>query len=351
MSITIYDVAKKAKVGIGTVSRAINDSPHISPHTRDKVLQVVKELKYQPHAMAQGLARKKTKIIACIVPFFTGYFFVELLRSIQRDISAYGYDLILYSVDEMNKKEVFLKRALREKKVDGVLVFSLPINDNDANIFINNNFPIVLIDSYHRDLDSISIQNQQGAYLATRHLIELGHTRIAMITGHIQSIPAQRRLEGYKIALHEDDIEFKENYVLYIDSSEVNADLMLNDGFNEKSGYQLMLRLLESGTERPTAVFVSSDIQAIGAMKAIREKGLSIPDDIAVVGFDDIELARLLGLTTIHQPIAEMGHYAVKRLIDRMNGHNADHYECDMETHLVIRRTCGSINNESNDFF
>jgi len=351
MSITIYDVAKKAQVGIGTVSRAINNSPHISPKTRDRVLKVIKELKYQPHAMAQGLARRKTKIIACIVPFFTGYFFVELLRSIQKDISSQGYDLILYSVDERNKKELFLKRTLREKKVDGVLLFSLPMNDNDAKIFINVNFPIVLIDSYHPQLDSITIQNNQGAYLATRHLIELGHQKISLITGHIQSIPARTRLEGYRNALLENQIKYDEDYVLYLDDTVTDKDLMLNDGFNEKSGYQLMLQLLRAEKKRPTAVFVSSDIQAIGAMEAIREKGLSIPEDIAVVGFDDIELARLLGLTTIHQPIVEMGHSAVKRLIDRMRCESTERYECNLETHLVIRRTCGSIKGKAHDFF
>lgn len=347
MAITIYDVAKKAGVGIGTVSRAINNSPQISPKTREKILQVIKELKYQPHAMAQSLARKRTNTIACIVPDFTGYFFVELLHSIQREISKHNYDLILYSVDETEKKEIFLRRTLREKKVDGVLLLSLEISDCDADKFIQSKFPIVLIDGYHPRLDSIIIENKQGAYLATQHLLELGHHKVAMITGQLSSIPASIRLRGYKKALKEYQKKFCEQYVISVNSHD-DVELISNHGFNEKAGYQAMLQLLELKDKKPTAVFISSDIQAIGAIRAIAERGLRIPEDIAIVGFDDIKLAELVGLTTMRQPISEMGLLAVKCLINKITNNQLPIFNKSFLPELIIRESSGQALNSNN---
>ena len=196
MAVTIYDVAKKAGVGIGTVSRAINNSPRISSQTKAKVDQAIQELKYQPHALAQGLARKRTNMVAIIVPVFTGYFYLELLRGIQQEISKYQYDLLLFSVDQTEKTEIFLKRTLHERKVDGVLLISLAISDPYVKKFLHSQFPIVLIDSDHNGLDSLTVENEQGAYLATKHLIDLGHTRIGIIDAQLKSIPAKMRLKG-----------------------------------------------------------------------------------------------------------------------------------------------------------
>ena len=341
MAVTVYDVAKKAKVGIGTVSRVVNNSPQISPKTKEKVLKVIKDLKYQPHAMAQSLARKKSNTIACIVPDFTGYFFVELLRGIQQEISKHNYDLILYSVDEIEKKELFLQRTMQEKKVDGVLLLSLEISDCDAEKFIHSRLPIVLVDSSHPRLDSIIIENKQGAYLATNHLLELGHRRVAMITGLISSMPSSVRLNGYKKALKNYKIKFNEKYLVAVNPDD-SVELTTNHGFNEKAGYNAMQQLLDLNKEKPTAVFISSDIQAIGAVRAITERGLRTPEDIAIVGFDDIQFANFLGLTTIHQPIEDMGHLAVKRLLERMNNKNGSLYEKKLKTRLIIRQTCGT---------
>ncbi|MDZ7262730.1 MAG: LacI family transcriptional regulator, partial [candidate division KSB1 bacterium] len=206
MSVTIYDVAKKAGVGIGTVSRALNNSPNILPETKAKVLRVVKELNYQPYAMAQRLARKKTNTIAAIIPIFTSYFFLEMLKGIQHEITRHNYDLILYSVDKLSKKDIFLKKTLQERRVDGVLLISLSIDENYVARFLNSRLPIVLVDNFHSELDSITIENTHGAYLATQHLIKLGHTKIAMINGQLHSFPAGLRLEGYKRALTESQI-------------------------------------------------------------------------------------------------------------------------------------------------
>ncbi len=295
MAVTIYDVAKKAGVGIGTVSRAINNSPRISSQTKAKVDKTIQELKYQPHALAQGLARKRTNMVAIIVPVFTGYFYLELLKGIQQEMSKYQYDLLLYSVDQTVKTEIFLKRTLRERRVDGVLLISLTISDSDVKKFVHSQFPIVLIDSDHCDLDSLTVENEQGAYLATKYLINLGHTRIGIIDAQLKSLPAKKRLEGYQKALRDHKIHYNRRYLVISDSD------IEKDGFNREAGYTAMKKLLQMDEHRPTAVFISSDIQAAGAIKAIKEYGLNIPEDVSVIGFDDIELAQYMGLSTIRK--------------------------------------------------
>jgi len=341
MSVTIYDVAKKAGVGIGTVSRVINNSPQISPKTREKVLKVIRELKYQPSAMAQGLARKRSNIIACIVPFFTGYFYFEVLNGIQQTLSTFGYDLILYNVDKLEKKEEILKRTIQERKVDGVLLISLPISDKIVNKFRESKLPIVLVDSYHDALDSITIENREGAFIATEHLINLGHKRIGMINGCLSSVPAINRLEGFKAALNKYNIVYNDSYVV---SMGLNGDpeVLNNDGFNKKAGYKAMHQLLALNGDRPTAVFISSDIQATGAIKAIQEHDLKIPEDISLIGFDGIELSGFLGLTTMKQPMFEMGIIAIDRLIKKIQNPGIKNgvFKKLFHPRLIVRETC-----------
>ena len=340
MGVTIYDVAKKAKVGIGTVSRVINDSPHISPKTKDKVLKVIRELKYQPHAMAQGLASKRSNSIACIVPDFTSYFFVELLRGIQQEISKHGYDLMLYCVDELDKKEIFLRRALREKKVDGVLVLSIPMEEKDIERFLQSKVPIVLVDSYHPKVDSITVENEKGAYIGTSHLIEMGHKKVAIITGEQDSFPVKQRISGYKKKKKKYNIPFNEKYLITADSFD-KPDLLLNHGFNKIAGYISMQKMLKLGDQRPTAAFVASDIQAIGALRAISEHGLTIPDDMAIVGFDDIELSEWVELTTMSQPKCEIGRIAVNQIIDKISGANPPMLHKSFLPELIVRKSSG----------
>ncbi len=337
MAVTIYDVAKKAGVGIGTVSRAINNHPHVSTKTREKVFAIIKDLHYQPHAMARSLARKKTNMIAVIVPVFTGYFFLEVLKGVQQALIHDHYDLILYSIDQVERTDQFLKKTLREKRVDGVLLISLKINDQYAQYFNDAKFPIVLVDSYHHSLDSITVQNELGAFNATKKLLDLGHTRIAMIDGQLKSSPAHERLQGYKKALNSRQIPFDENYLILSDM------FSGQDGFNRESGFKAMNKLLALGDNRPTAVFISSDIQAAGAIRAIHENNLAVPDDISIIGFDDIEIAEYLGLSTMRQPMYEMGSLAVHKLIARIEGNREHRFEKHFNTQLIIRDSCSEL--------
>ncbi|MBN2008877.1 LacI family DNA-binding transcriptional regulator [candidate division KSB1 bacterium] len=337
MAVTIYDVAKRAGVGIGTVSRVINESPQITAATKTKVLKAIKDLNYQPHALAQGLARKKTQMIAIVVPFFTGYFFNELLRGIQQEIFKYQYNLVLYNIDEGEQIDELLKKALRERRVDGALLISHQISDKIANKIKISSLPFVLVDSYHPSLDSIVVENKQGAFEATRHLIQLGHKKIGMIDGQLKSSPAKIRLEGFKQALLEYNIPFKKEYLVISDY------ITGQHGFNREAGYHAMKQLLKLAPNHPTAVFVSSDIQAVGAIKAIDETGLKIPQDIAIVGFDDIEIAEFLGLTTMRQPMLEMGKLAVQRLISKISNTASKDFKISFSTKLVIRNSCGAL--------
>lgn len=337
MAVTIYDVAKKAGVGIGTVSRALNNSPQILPETKARILQVIKQLNYKPHALAQSLARKRTGTIAIVVPFFMTYFFVEMLKGIQHELTRHNYDLILYSVDKHDKIKLFLNRTIEEKRVDGVILSSLPISDKYANKFVTSGLPIVLLDTLHPILDSITIENEKGAYRATRRLIEGGHRKIGLINANLSSGPARLRFAGFKSALAEFDLPLNENYLFFGELTDES------EGFNRKCGFEAMTKLLELGKERPTALFIASDIQAIGALKALQEHDLQVPDDLAIVSFDDIEIAEFFGLTTMRQPIYQMGQMAADRLIKRITGAAGGLLLHKFEPELIVRKSCCRI--------
>jgi LacI family transcriptional regulator len=339
MAVTIYEVAKQAGVGIGTVSRVLNDSHQISPETRARVLKVIKALNYQPHALAQGLARKKTRTIAVLIPFFTGYFYVELLKGIQQAVSQHQYDLILYCIDNLSKKDSYLKRAVQQRRVDGVLLISSSLSDTYAKEFKRRELPLVLVDAFHPDFDSITVNDQDGAHAAVQHLVALGHKRLAMITGHLESVPAQHRRRGFQSALTEAGLKLPPENLLISSDGLPGDSVKLNDGFNKETGYWAMRQLLALNGKRPTGVFVASDIQALGAMKAVRESGLRIPEDIAIVGFDDIELAEYVGLTTVRQPMFQMGRQAVERLMHLIDHPNPPRQHLRIETELIVRES------------
>ncbi|KAA3616101.1 MAG: LacI family transcriptional regulator [Calditrichaeota bacterium] len=343
MAVTIYDVARVAKVGIGTVSRAINNSPQIRPETKKIVLHAIKELGYTPHAIAQGLARKKTGILAAIMPFYTGHFYHELLRGIMKTLSKYEYDLILYYVDRLEVKNNFLNRTLQERRCDGVLTFSMEISDEYAEKFSKSKVPLLIVDRAHDKIDCIQVKNEEGAFAATKHLIELGHKNIAMISGHKESAPSRERYRGYERAMQESGLTVTPDLFISADALD-NPDLLQqNDGFNEHVGESAMKRLLQMDRKGITAIFAGSDILAIGAMKAIREAGLSIPKDYSIIGFDDIELASYLSLTTMQQPMYEIGCMAVERIMEKFEDKESPVRQVQLSPTLVERQTTAPL--------
>ncbi len=334
--VTIYDIAREAGVGIGTISRVLNNHPSVTPETRSKVIEVAKRLSYQPHTYARRLARQHSETISAVIPFFTNYFFMEVLRGVQDKVAELGYDLVLYGVDRAEQVESYTAKALQRGKVDGILFFSMKIPDKVRLRLKESNLPVGLVDTLSPDFDSISVANAEGAYTATTHLIELGHTTIGMVNAQPASTPAVERLEGYRRALQSQGIAFSESLVR-------SGKNMKQDGFNRDSGYEAMLEFVKMGSEMPKAFFVSSDIQALGAIAALNENGLRVPEDVALVGFDDIELARHMKLTTMRQPMFQMGVLAIERLVARMSNPRMEILHTTFSPTLIVRESCGAL--------
>jgi LacI family transcriptional regulator len=339
MGITIYDLAREAGVGIGTVSRCMNNHPSVSAKTRERVLEIAKRLHYQPHAHAQRLASRKANTFSTIIPFFTNYFFIEVLQGVQDKAQELGIDLILYGVNNPAQAEYYLRRSLHGGRVDGVMFFSMKFPDAYVSKFQQMRLPLVIVDAFHECFDSMLVKNKEGAMQATRHLISLGHRNIGMINASLETAPARDRLEGYKEALGEAGIAFS------IDSVVVSSNGK-QDGFNREAGYNAMKEMLrrshERNGERISALFIASDVQAIGALEAARELGVRVPEDIAIVSFDDIELAKHAQLTTVRQPMYQMGTLALQMLTNRMKNPDAPPNHTTFLPELVIRKTCGA---------
>jgi LacI family transcriptional regulator len=335
MGVTIYDLAREAGVGIGTVSRCMNNHPSVASATRARVLEIARRMSYQPHARAQGLASKRTNTFSAIIPFFTNYFFIQVLQGIQDKAMELGFDLILYGVNHPLQAEYYLRRSLQRGRVDGVLYFSMPLPEAFASKFKQMQLPLVMVDTSHPDFDSFRVKNREGAREATRHLLSLGHRQIAMINGSLDTHPGRERLEGFCLALEEYGVPYTEDR-LFI------SGVARQDGFSRESGRESMRRLL-AGRERAdpfTAVFVASDIQALGALEVARELGVRVPEDISLIGFDDIELAQHSGLTTMRQPMYDMGMLAMERLQLRVKNPNAPVTLTTFLPDLVVRTTC-----------
>ncbi|MBU0491334.1 MAG: LacI family transcriptional regulator [Chloroflexi bacterium] len=331
MNVTIYDVAERAGVGIGTVSRVLNDSPHVREPTRQRVLQTITELNYQPNPMARGLSLKRTNTIGIVIPFFTRPFFVEVLRGIDNELLQHGYNLILYDVEQKELKDYYLRELPMRRRVDGLLLISLCLEEVDVRAITRVRLPIVLVDSRHPAFSSVSVDNVGGARTAVAHLIENGHQRIGFISGRLDDpfgFPtSSERFAGYRQVLKEHDLPFHEAY------HQIGE-------FNAQSGYECMKRLLALA-QPPTAIFATSDTQALGALRAIQETGGQVPQDFALVGYDDIEVSQYVGLSTIRQPMFRMGQEGARLLLQQLeNSQDEPEPTCiRLPVQMVIRET------------
>ena len=336
MAVTIYDIAKRADVSIATVSRVLNGHPRVADTTRRKVFRVAERLGYQPHVSAQSLARQNTKLIAAVMPMMTSYFFMEVIRGLQDRLDESNFDLLVYASRSLDKVDGQLSRAVQRGRADGLLLVSTPLTDARARRLKIGASPIVLVDSYHEDFDSVSVDNRKGGYEATKHLTELGHTRIALIMPSPASVPAAERHAGYMDALREAALDVDDTLV--IASTDVD-----HHGYTRSHGYQAMKSLLSRPkAERPTAVFVAADVLALGALRAAQESGLSIPDDVALIGFDDIATSAYVGLTTLRQPMYDMGKLAIEKLLRRIQEPSMPPSHTIFAPRLVVRDTCGA---------
>lgn len=321
----IYDIAKAAGVSIATVSRVFNDKGQVKKSTKEKVLTVADEMGYHPQVFAQGLARKKKNSIVMFVPIMSNYFFMEILGAIQDKLSSKNFELNILHViaggDAFEQVEYQLKRQW----ADGYIFVSIHFSKSQWKSFERFDVPISVIDDSCHRFDSVAVDNVEGSYLATNYFIDKGFTKIANLTAEPTAVPVMERLEGYKNALEEAGICLDENLIK-------RGDDMSRDGFNEKSGYEGMKKILNIDP-LPEACICASDIKAIGALKAMEDLGISIP----IISYDNLTIAKYVGLSTVHQPMYEMGTRATESLLSRIETPSLAASKTIFKPELIIR--------------
>ncbi len=329
---TIRDVARKAGVGLGTVSRVINGSPLVSEVTRQRVLEVIEELNYVPNPTARRLSLGKTLTIAVIVPFFTRPAEIERLRGIQSKVAESDYDLIIYNVENTLQRDTYMRQIPRRERTDGVIIISLSPRNEDIPYLLHAGIPIVLVDANHPSLSMLNrviVDDVQGGRQATQFLIELGHRRIGYISDYLvhplNFTSSRDRYQGYRQCLDEAGIPFIPEYHRQGEHGRAQA-------------YQMALELLTL-PQPPTAIFAASDTQAMGVLQAARELGLHVPQDLSIIGYDDIEVAEYLGLTTIRQLLFKTGERGIDLLLEILDDPDSQPVCEVMPTELVVRGT------------
>jgi LacI family transcriptional regulator len=329
--VTIKDVAREAKVSVATVSRVLNDSGPVSDDTRRLIHEIAGRMRYVPHSGARSLITSKTETLGVLLPDLYGEFFSEVIRGMDNTARASGFHLLI-SRSYADKPGIETAMRAMRGRVDGVVAMS-PDIDADSLLNLPSTIPVVLLCSVSRgnEVDSLTIHNCRGARDMVRHLITLGHKRIAIIKGSAGNYDAAERLRGYRTALREV-------------GATVEQSLERAGNFTEAGGYAATMELLAL-RQRPTAIFAANDSMAIGALSALRESGVQVPEEMAVAGFDDIPLARFMDppLSSVHVPICELGARAVEMLLHGVTNKNDHRRRRErVSTHLVVRESCGA---------
>lgn len=334
-NLTLEEIARLSGVSRSTVSRVVNRQPHVSQKVRTRVLRIINETGYQPNLAARSLVSKRSWMIGLVLPrsvssFFTDPYFPRLTQGIAQGCNNNDFTLGLFLVGTKEDEEKILPRLTRKGMLDGVLIQSGQIGDQLIDHLLDVNLPVVVVGRplHFEDVSFIDVDNVSGAYMATSHLIRLGYEPIATITGLPDSAATNDRIEGYRRAM----LERGRN---------LDQSLIVEGDFTEAGGYFAMQQLLPAN---PRAVFAASDLMAIGAMRASRDAGLRIPEDVAFVGFDDVSVATYAEpqLTTIRQPISSFGIHAVETLIDLIENGVEPPRRIIMDTELIIRESCGA---------
>lgn len=330
MSVTIKDVAKQANVAISTASRVINDSGYVSEETRAKVLEAVDSLGYVPNSIARSLRQKETRSIGLIVADIGNPFFAELAQAVERSARELGYSVLLANTDGKAEQEEDGIRLFLAKQVDGIIWHS-PINNDLVDELTKSRATSVIVIGGEHELVgnyTIHIDDELGAFEAVTHLVRLGHERIGYIAEPDYPISPQERMKGYLRALKEANIPY-------------DSHLVVRGTFKEGSGLKAIKVLLNSNNP-PTAVFCANDLMAIEAIQHLRAVGLQVPEDVAVVGFDNTKVAGIYGidLTTVAQPTYDMGREGVNVLISSLK-ENLSPRQILLRPSLVIRKSCG----------
>jgi LacI family transcriptional regulator len=327
---TIRDVAKIADVSTATVSRVINSPEKVGNRTRESVYRAMKTCRYKYNALARGFATRRSHTLGLIVPTITNPIFAESTRGVQDSANELGYQVILGNSDYQYEKEVKLVEVLRERQVEGLIITTTNLKGNILKNLLDDGFPFILLYSTVRKgpMSAIGIDNYLGGYRATEHLIHQKHSRVAMLAGGFNfSDRSFHRWHGYKKCL-------KDNHIKY------DPNLVLQTVYSLSSGLEGVKSLL-SLKSPPTAIFCSNDILAIGAMEGARESGISLPEDLSIVGFDDMKIASFVNptLTTIRQPAYDMGKFGTEVLLHHIREKSYKPIRRILETSLIIRES------------
>ena len=332
-NVTIIDVARESGVSYSTVSRVFSEFDFVKESTRQRVLDAAEKLGYVANLSARSLAGGRSRIIGLLVPGLDNGYIGEIMRGIDQELARSHYDLMLYTTHRAQGKESNYVNTITNGLSDGLLLVVPLVTGSYLNALQEINFPYVLIDQSDPTLKSsvVDTTNWQGSYDATRYLLELGHRRIGFISGLRALHSAIDRLEGYKAALIDGGVPVLE-------------ELIVEGDFWQTGGYEAAQKLLRL-PRRPTAIFASNDLSAFGAMEAIREHGLKMPDDMSIVGFDDIPQALTAHpkLTTVQQPLEQMGRVAARMLLEQIENPDRSVRKVTLATHLIIRDSCRAV--------
>jgi LacI family repressor for deo operon, udp, cdd, tsx, nupC, and nupG len=329
--VTMGDVAKKANVSVATVSRVYTDPDKVSVAKRDKVLLAIQELHYQPNVLARNLRRMQTNSILVIIPNILNTVFSSILNAIQMAALEKGYQVILGSTNRLPELERNYLHLLQQRVVDGVIMLFPQLKPSEIQKSTKGR-PVVIVGHEGSDtgIPYVTNDNFHSSYVATKHLIQLGHRSIGYIAGPMDNIISRERLRGYHYAMEQSDLE-------------VNKELVHEGDFYIGSGYAIGLKLLASANA-PSALVTASDEMAIGVLQAAKELGVSIPEQLAIVGFDDIKMASLCepALSTMAQPKEDFGKIAADMLLSLIMDQPIENRQMLVQDQLVVRRSCGS---------
>lgn len=329
-NVTIYDVAQEAKVSIATVSRVLNSPSKVNPETRQHVLAAIDKLKFVPKAEASARARRQNQRIGVLAPFFLYPSFVQRVRGIASVLDSTSYEMIIYNADTANQCHTYLESLPVAKRLDGLIVISLLLDDNVVERFETYDLPVVMIETSHPALSSVEIDNKAGGNLAAEYLLSRGHAHFVFVGGDIE-IPgytmrtSEMRLVGYQEGLQQADISLPASSIRWTEHEMVLAEEEAHRLFDEVS--------------LPVAILAGNDTLALGILRAARKRNLDVPNEVAIVGFDDLDIAEYVGLTTVNQSLDNSGRTAVELLLGHLNDPSRPIQHVRLPLNIVSRDT------------
>jgi DNA-binding LacI/PurR family transcriptional regulator len=326
----IADVAARAGVGVATVSRVLNERGGVRPATRDRVVEAIQALNYRPSSLARGLSLQRTMVVAALLPWFTNPSAVQRVRGIVDGLGDSRYDLMVFDIESEDRQRSAFELFDRGDRADGLLVVSTLPPESEVDRLRAARIPCVLIDAVHPQFPSIAVDDVAGGEIATRHLVELGHRRVALIGDPPPEFRfdwSRDRTRGYERGLASAGIEVRREYV--------------REGTRLPHVARAVAAELLSLPERPTAIFAASDTQALGVLEAARALGIRVPEELSVIGFDDIEVAAYVGLTTVRQPLLESGRRGARLLLEALEGQAGESLHELLPLELVVRGSTG----------